>query len=492
MFEKVFLGIDQGSSATKAVLLDQHGQHYQEFSVPVNTHSIDAVTIEQDPRELLSTVRMVANDAIRAAARLRKHIAGIGFSFQRSGVLAWDGNSGDVLHPLISHRDQRTRAQLEALHESHALIAERTGLPPLPNYAAAKIALLQKQFPDPQVLISTLDSFVVQQFAGDSRFITEDSMAARTMLYSLAGGGWDDELCQLFGVQSSRLPSISSSLAQHGTYRGIPVMAMLGDQQASLFSRLAEGVQCILNLGTGSWVSIYTEESPVQIEGLVTGILYSEGTVQREFKYLIEAVTACSGAVLEFVISKLKVASNVAELDSLCRTVPDSECPVAFFPAGLTGSFDWRSDLPALVSDRSATPAALARALVENIGNFVAQNIQKLSELELLKPQHQPIPVSGGLSDSDFLIQHIADVSGYELARVGSREASARGAAIACMQTLNRNRSRVSLPKPHEKKIFRPTQSSARGRFEKWAAFRSQALSGSVPIDLLLKAPEEG
>src|SRR5690606_30121795 len=93
MVENLFLGIDQGSSATKGVLLDVYGQHYQEFSIPVGTHFFEQHSIEQDPSELLASVRQVADEAIRAASKLRKPIAAIGFSFQRSGVCAWEYES---------------------------------------------------------------------------------------------------------------------------------------------------------------------------------------------------------------------------------------------------------------------------------------------------------------------------------------------------------------------------------------------------------------
>lgn len=489
MIEKLFLGIDQGSSATKGVLLDMHGQHYQEFSVPVSTQSLDSDTVEQDPRELLRSVRHVADDALRAANRVRKHIAGIGLSLQRSGVCAWDSESGEVMHRLITHRDRRTKAQLKELSEYFETITRKSGLPVIPQYAAGKIALLQREFPDPKVLISTLDSFIVQQFAGDSRFITEDSMAARTMLYGLDTNAWDDELCQIFSVQSSRLPAISSSIGQHGTYRGIPIAAMLGDQQASLFGRLAEGINAVLNLGTISSLAIFTGDAPLYQQGFVTSVLYSEGSMQREFKYILEAVTGSSGACIDFIVQTLEAAKDLDEIARICSEVPDSDCPTAFFPIGGSGSPDWISDLPNVVThwDRSS-PRPLVRALIENIGNFIAQNIQTLSQAGILTREHFPLAVAGGLSDLDYLMQYIADVSGVELSRLSSREATARGAALASMYSVNKAKNRTSIPRHPEKRLFKPTQSSAKERFARWRDLRQQVTHGEVPPEMLYPA----
>ncbi|MBN8550312.1 MAG: hypothetical protein J0M12_13425 [Deltaproteobacteria bacterium] len=489
--EKLFLGIDQGSSGTKGVLLDMHGQHYQEFSVPVSTHVIDEMQIEQDPLELLRSVRHVADDALRAADRLRKHIAGIGLSLQRSGVCAWDSESGAVLHRLITHRDRRTKAQLDEMNESHAIITRKSGLPVVPHYAAGKIALLQREFPDPKALISTLDSFIVQRFAGDSRFITEDSMAARTMLYGLGTAAWDDELCQIFSVQASRLPTISSSLGQHGTYRGIPITAMLGDQQASLFGRMAEGINALLNIGTISSLAIFTGDSPVFQQGFVTSVLYSEGSVQREFKYILEAISGASGPLIDFIVKDLGAAQSIDEIAQICVAVPEEQCPVAFFPLGSSGSPDWTPGLPNVVKGWDRTSQRpLVRALIENMGNFIAQSILLLSETGILTPQHYPLAVSGGLSDLDFLMQHIADVSGVELSRLSSREATARGAAIASMYSWNKGKPRGMVPRHPEKRLFKPQVSKARERFAVWRDLREQASRGEVPTEYFFTLPE--
>ncbi len=490
MIEKLFLGIDQGSSATKGVLLDMHGQHFQEYTIPVATQRLDADRVEQDPRELLASVRQVADEGIRAAARLRKHIAAMGFSFQRSGVCAWEQESGETMHPLITHRDQRFLPELAERKAHHALITERTGLPPLPNYAAPKIANLQREFPDSRVLISTLDSYIVQQFAGESRFITEDTMASRTMLYSLEQGGWDDELCQIFGVQAGRLPSISSSLGLHGTYRGIPITAMLGDQQASLYGRLVEGITGVLNLGTGTWLSISVGERPVFEPGYVTAVFYSEGSIQRELRYSLEAVTPASGATIDFIIQDLKAAHRVGEIEQVCRSVEDSATPIVFAAMGSSGSPDWRTDCPQIVRTPTISEAApMVRGLVENIGNFVSQNIVDLIRKGILRPEHRPLVVSGGLSDLDFLMQHIADTSGVELTRLASREASARGAAIAAMHSASRSRARGAFPRSRESKLFKPSVSTANERFGRWQRLREQVLAGEAPAEWTFTLP---
>ncbi|MBX7143107.1 MAG: hypothetical protein K1X79_01515 [Oligoflexia bacterium] len=480
--EQLFLGIDQGSSSTKGVLLDSFGQHYHEGAIPVSTHT-DGEHVEQNAHELARSVQLVADDAIRLANRLKRNIAAIGLSVQRSGVCAWEQSSLEVLHPLLSHRDTRTGDRIAALSASHSFITERTGLPVVARYAGAKIALLQEQFPDPQVRVGTLDSFIVQRFAGDTRFLTEDSMAARSMLYDLQRGTWDGELCNLFGVQESRLPQIGASLGQHGTYRGIPITAMLGDQQAGLFGRLVEGIPAVLNLGTISSVCVATGNSIVRRDGFVSSVLYSEGGNQREFNYLLEAVTNCSGPIVELLHQRMRVAPEVPALNDLCLKAGEIY-PIAYFPMGSTGTPHWLSEVPNLISGwDKVNQAAFVRAVLENIGNFLAQNMLALQQAEIIPPGQGSIAVSGGLSDLDYLMQYISDVTGFNLVRLGSREAAARGAAIAALQHYLKGRGKLPLPRDQERRIFAPQDPKPRARYEAWMAIQEQARAGNWQPD---------
>lgn len=480
--EHLFLGIDQGSSSTKGVLLDSFGQHYHECSIPVATHH-DGEHVEQSPAELARSVALVADDAIRLANRLKRTIAAIGLSVQRSGVCAWERDSLEVVHPLISHRDTRTRPQIEALLASHPLITEKTGLPVVPRYAGAKIALLQEKFNDDKIRVGTLDSFLIQHFAGDTRFITEDSMAARSMLYDLQRGSWDSELCNLFGVQENRLAQVDASLGQHGTYRGIPIVALLGDQQAGLFGRVVEGLSAILNLGTISSICVATGNSIVRQRGFVSSVLYSEGGNQREFNYLIEGVTNCSGPIIELLHKRMRVAPEVQSLNDLCMNAGDN-FPLAYFAMGSTGTPYWASDIPNLIEGwDKVNQAAFVRAVIENLGNFLAYNMLQLQRVDLVVPAQGPIALSGGLSDLDYLMQYIADVTGMTLARLGSRESAARGAAIAALQHYAKGKVKPVLPKDQERRAFAPKDTTARARYQKWLALQESALAGKWKPD---------
>jgi glycerol kinase len=483
--EKLFLGIDQGSSSTKAVLLDMHGQHHQEFSVSVSTH-FEEDKIEQSPKELLQSLRTVADDALRFAHRQKRQVVGIGLSVQRSGVCAWERASGEVVHPLISHRDTRTRERISLIASMAESVQARTGLPLTAHYAGSKIAQLQEQFSDSEILVSTLDSYLAQLFTGDTRFITDDSMAARTLLYDLERGRWSSELCSLFGVSEERLPSVRPSLSQHGTYRGIPLRALLGDQQAGLFGRLAEGVKVVLNLGTISSVCVCTGHEIVRQNGFVSSVLFSTGEHERELTFLLEGITSSSGAICDLLVRKLELAQSLDSLDQLCHSAV-GEAPIAYLPIGGAGTPFWRHDLPALVQGKFIERSAeFARAAVEHIGASIAANLLALKHSGVLPHDLGSIVVSGGISDLNFLLQYIADVSGFELVRLSSREGGARGAAIAALAQMVGGR--ITLPRDRTTKIFSSHAAVSKQRYAEWCRLRDQSVTGQFDPALLYTA----
>jgi glycerol kinase len=347
--------------------------------------------------------------------------------------------------------------------------------------------LLQEEFPDPEVLIGTLDSYLVQQFTGDVRFITDDSMAARTLLYSLERAKWDPELCSFWGVNADRLPSIQPSLGQHGTYRGIPVRALLGDQQAGLFGRLAEGIKVVLNLGTITSLCVCTGSEPQRANGFVSSVLYSAGEHEREHTYLLEAITSSSGALIDLLQKKLEIASGIEQLHELCeKAKPDAA--VAFLPLGGADTPAWRYDLPCLASapinERSPE---FAKAAIEHIGFSIANHIIGMRKSPGLLDGLTSIVVSGGLSDLNYLMQFIADVSEVELVRLSSREGGARGAAIAALtQTLG---GKISLPRDRAVRTFTPHPHKHSQRLNTWKKLREQAWSGSFESSQLVSLP---
>lgn len=436
-----FLGIDQGTRSTKGVLLDSDGNQRFEHALAVGYTRNEGPHVEQDPEDLLASILEVVAAAKRFVAGDGGVIDSIGFACQRSGVCGWQKGSGKVLHPLITWADRSTAPLIEKLGEKREIVFERTTLPVTAHYAAGKIALLQKKFPGGAAHVGTLDSFVLYRVSNGKLFAIEDSMASRTMLYGAKSGAWDPELCRIFDVDEGRLPTIRPSLDEFGKISAVPLAALLGDQQAALLGRLAPRINAVLNLGSIASLCVPLGPKLRSEPGYITSILYSQRRRETsrdsedwQRQYLIEAISNASADLLDELVQAGHVAAPTEIGAAAQRSLTRGAKAVVFFPRGGTGTPDWRYGLPDLVSGWDGHDHDdFVRAVVENLAGFVIQNVIDLQRLKVLPAHGVKIAVTGGISEIDYLLQYIADCADVEVVRFGSRESTARGAALAAM-----------------------------------------------------------
>lgn len=486
MDRELILGVDQGSGSTKAVLMTLSGKIVKEFVVRIDSTRTMGSHVEQNPEELYLSVKNLIDEAFAFVRPYKAQILGIGLAFQRSGVCAWDSRTGEPLHALITWADTRTAEALKALGGLER-VTEKTSLPVTPHYAAPKIALLQQSFPEETSIVGTLDTFVLHRLSGLGELATESTMASRTMLYDMSDLGWDQELCEIFGVEISRLPPVRPSFDTHMRYQDVPVVSMLGDQQASLFGRLGPAGYPVLNMGTVSSLCVPLGDQFLVQPGYVSSILCSrrapESKSSVECLYLMEALTNASGSVIEH-IRKMRYASSLAQVSTLCELEADSDT-VVFLPLGGTGSPSWRYGVPGYMRSWDGTnTAALVHALVENIGAFISENVLDMSAAGLLGHGAKTLTAAGGVSEIDPLLQYVADCTGFEINRMASKEASARGSAIAALMSLGLHDNPAELNEETPDRVFAPRDgSSALERFAVWRELRDCALEGKAPVD---------
>lgn len=441
----LYLGIDQGSSSTKGVLLDEQGGSVAEWSVQVPSPEVNERCVEQDPEGVFLSVIEIFEKAIEKATALEATIAAAGLAVQRSGVLAWNAPDGMAVHPVITWADTRTYPQIQALGRGVELISNQTGIPTIPNFAAPKIHLLQREFLEPSIYVGTLDSFLVFRLSEGRVFITEDTMASRTMLYSLAERAWSDGLCRQFQIDKKRLARVNPSLAPHTVFREVPITALLGDQQAALLGRLSVGDRPLLNLGTIASLTRGTGSTPLQKPALKTTVLYSRlmpNAGVREMVYLTEVTSSVTGNVLREPLRR-QWCEDIESLNELCQRAYEGD------PMGLATAYFVNKEVSTQPTARDAWPAGMpnvmvckpnaevcdrARAIVENVGNLLVRMLEEFSEKNLLGDRFPAeIDIAGGGSELDYLMQYVADVSGHTLRRFEAKEAGARGAALAAM-----------------------------------------------------------
>ena len=138
----VLLAIDQGTSGTKAILVDQAGAIRARGVAPVGETHPHPGWVEQDPLAIWHSVQRAVSECLDRQEAAR--VAAVGLSNQRESIVLWDRLSGEPLSPVISWQDQRTAALCDTLRSPQAerLVRVRSGLPLDPMFSAVKASWL--------------------------------------------------------------------------------------------------------------------------------------------------------------------------------------------------------------------------------------------------------------------------------------------------------------------------------------------------------------
>jgi glycerol kinase len=399
------LAIDQGTSATKALLVGPGQQVLGTGEVPVRTQAAgDAV--ETDPDDLLSSV-LAAGQAALAAARAPADAVAV--ANQGETVLAWDKHTGRPLTRAISWQDRRSAGVCERLSSHAELLADITGLPLDPYFAAPKMTWLRENCTGSGV-VTTTDTWLLARLGAD--YVTDASTASRTMLLDLDAVDWSAEACTLFGIDPGSLPAVADCAGIAGETsafgRPLPVAGLAVDQQAALLAESCfEAGQAKCTYGTGAFLLATTGERAVRsTAGLSASVAWR---VPGATAYCLDGQVYTAGAAVSWLM-EMGILTDPGELDAVGGTVGDAGGAV-FVPAlaGL-GAPHWRPDARGafLGLTLGVTRAHLIRAAIDGLAASVA-----LLARSVAHDLHAPLTtlrVDGGLTRSAVLLQAQADL----------------------------------------------------------------------------------
>jgi glycerol kinase len=429
----VILAIDQGTTGTTSLVFDAEGtvagRAYSEFQ----QFFPQPGWVEHDANEIWEVTRRVACQAIAAAGIEGAQLEAIGIADQRETVVAWDPESGEPIHHALVWQDRRTAARCDELREAghEPLVRERTGLTIDPYFSGTKIEwLLQNVEGAERAAFGTIDSWLLFKLTG--RHLTDYTNASRTLLFDIRRLRWDEELCELLGVDPARLPEPRPSSSVFGTtgeFGGeVPVAGVAGDQQAALFGQACHRPGTAKNTyGTGSFVLLNSgPEPPAVAEGLLATVAWGLG---EEVSYALEASIFVTGAAVQWLRDGLGIIAEAGETEGLAASLEGND-GVYFVPAltGL-GSPHWdpyaRGTIVGLT--RGSGRAHLARAALEAIAYQTVDAVRAQEEasgkrLEVLK-------ADGGAAVNRWLMQFQADMLGVPVSVPEIAETTALGAA---------------------------------------------------------------
>ncbi|MDH5435404.1 MAG: FGGY family carbohydrate kinase [Gammaproteobacteria bacterium] len=423
----LYLAIDQGGHASRALLFNAQGECVAQHTVAIDTQYPCEHCVEHDPEQLVQSVTAAIEQVVKEIDV--SHIISAGLATQRSSIVCWDKVTGKTLSPVISWQDTRTTDQIKSLAEHAGFVHAETGLRLSPHYGASKMKWcldnlpeVQSAFEYKQLAMGPLASFLVYKLTREHGVFVDPTNAARSLLFNPATGTWSDMLMELFGIPENVLPECSKNIAHFGhiniNNHSVELNTVIGDQPASLFAHGAPHKDTIyINLGTGAFLQTICSSLPKDSMGLLKSIALHNGT--KPF-YAIEGTVNGAGSALHWIQKELNIS------DSALNDIPETGKQIPLFInsiAGLGSPF-WRSDIEPRFVGEASTLEKL-QSVIESILFLIQKNIEQLQKI---KRCHR-IVVSGGISTSDRFCQLLADISGKQVLRTNITEATARGTA---------------------------------------------------------------
>jgi glycerol kinase len=426
------LGIDEGTSAVKAVLYDADLRPLAEARREKRLSYPRSGWVEQDPAEVLDAVVAAVSELLQSVT---EPVTACGLDHQGESVLAWDAVTGRPLTPIVTWQDKRSQEVLDRLEATGQgqQVRERSGLPLDPYFSAGKLAWLlehnsavQHALDAKTLRMGTVDSFLCDRLGAG--FATDPSTASRTQL---GAPEWDPALLELFGVPAEVLPAIAETAGElgvlhHHTWpQELPLRARCVDQQAAL-----AGAGCVrpglvkATYGTGVFVLAHAGAvRPSPGGGLLPTVAWD---VNGRVEWAVDGGVFTAGALLDWLSSDLRLAPDAAALATAAAEVEDAG-GVRVLPAlaGM-GAPWWKPDARAVIAGLSASarPAHIARAALEGIAWRVADIVSVIQDAVPV----QVLRVDGGLTRDPTLLQLQADAAGVTVQR-GLLDATAAGAA---------------------------------------------------------------
>lgn len=433
---KYLLGVDQGTTQTTAVIVNERGEMVERNSSQLPARFPQAGWVEQEPNDIVRTVKEAC------APLLDKYeIEAVGFDNQGETFIVWDKDSGDAVTPAIVWQDTRGQSVCDALGSSLDLdlLRRKTGLLLDSYFSAPKLKWVFENYPDirkqaheGKLLFGTTETWVIWKLTNGKLHVTDPSTASRTLLFDMNRFEWDEYLLKLFDVPRSMLPEVKPSAGfvgdvDFGNGKPLSLHAMLVDQQAALFGQAcfkAGEMKC--SFGTGSFLLMNIGDKPrLSNNGLLTTVGWKFG---EHTTYAFDGGIFVTGSAVQWLRDNLKaVPDSPSSFEAAKRS---ADLGVVVVPAlqGLAAPH-WRTDVRGAMFglNRSTTSDDIVRATLDGIACRVYEVVMAMSEDLGQKPPH--LKVDGGPSGNPYLMQMIADLLDIEVRVSAALEATAIGIA---------------------------------------------------------------
>ncbi|MFN0282130.1 MAG: FGGY family carbohydrate kinase [Kineosporiaceae bacterium] len=422
------LAIDQGTSGTKAVVVDAAGTPSAVCEEPLRPAYLGGGAVEQDPRALLDSVLVAGRRALETSGR---RVEAVALANQGETVLAWDPATGDPLTPAIVWQDRRAESVCAGLADAAGLVAARTGLTLDAYFTAPKLAWLRRTLTT-QGVVTTTDTWLLHHLTG--AFVTDVTTASRSLLLDVDQRTWDPELTGLFGLDGERLPRVVGCDEVVGTTTAfgaeMPVTGVVVDQQAALLAqRCLDPGSAKCTYGTGAFLLANVGPTATRsTAGLATSVAWQVrgGADVADVAYCLDGQVFTAASAIRWLVD-LGLVGSAADLDAVAaQDAGDVLCVPAL--AGL-GAPWWRADAQGALTGLTLSTGRgeVVLAVLQGIAAQVATLAGSVAA-DLRRPLTR-LRVDGGLTRSRVLMQAQADLLGVPVDVYPSPHATGLGAA---------------------------------------------------------------
>ena len=434
-----FLSIDQGTTSTRCILFNENGEIKLSHQVEIKQYFPDSNSVEHDGKEIINSVE----ECIKAVVKNidSTSIKSVGLTNQRETTIAWSKSTGEPFHNAIVWQDTRTQDICNELLANKKLKNhfEKTGLPVATYFSLSKILWLIRNVPsiknglDDDVCFGTIDSWIIYNLTG--KFLTDVTNASRTLMFDIYDLDWSQGILKELGIPIDSLPKVIPSLSNFGEINkiipGVPITAVLGDQQAALFGQNCTTKGDVKNTyGTGCFALTNTGEEIIKSShGLLTTIAYQvEG---EKPLYALEGSVPIAGAAVQWLRDNLNIIKQSEDIESLAMMEKDNG-GVYFVPA-FSGLFSPYWDETARGSlfglTRFSNKSHIARAVLESVA---FQTYELLESMEKdLDIEFQNIKVDGGMVENNLLMQFQSDILNKPVMSQNINEITSLGVGVA-------------------------------------------------------------
>jgi glycerol kinase len=444
---KYVMAIDQGTSSSRAVILDTAGRRCGTGQQALQQHYPRDGWVEQDPELIWQTTLQACRQALQSAAIDARSIAAIGITNQRETTLVWDAETGEPLYNAIVWQDRRTAdhcARIEA-DGMAASIASATGLVVDPYFSSTKLVWLLAQVPDlraraaaGRVRFGTVDSFLIWRLTGGRNHTTDATNASRTQLFNLETQDWDPQLLAYFDVPVAMLPEVNDSVADFGSCdprwfgATIPIVGVAGDQQAALIGQgcLSPGMTKG-TYGTGCFVVTNTGTQRIRSgNGLLSTVACRLG---GQASFAVEGSIFSAGVAVKWARDNLGLIESAADSEAAAERTGGETGGVYLVPAftGLGAPY-WRPDARGLIcgltldTGRDQIVTAILQSVAFQTADLLAAMAADGAPVARLR-------IDGGMVANAWLCQCLADLTGLEVERPAEIETTVMGAGMLAL-----------------------------------------------------------